>query len=324
MSAFQQEQVKKFKGESTKLVDDLRSLREALQSSQSRSVLGVHRSADWSPQSDKSVARSANEAISQYLCDQLKQAIDEDTTTMQTKIQYNFEQVGTELTHVINSALETERIELRKVVQDIEPQSHLSGRIDAYINQMNEKLRAVEHKSSLTMASEKQRLEDEYRQKFDDYKAGIDAYVEEIVLKFQTKAAEQMALYESLSAKLAPVELPKAADTRVSGPGHFCDEGLQKHVEKVRRLWEVTDPAKEDIAAFLAAVEKTLFLGGDLHKLYESEAKKLTEKLPIVQAIAKLEFLKVRKQFMQADDLEQSIKEMSQTYASKFGEQIRY
>ena len=324
MSAFQQDQVKKFKGESNKLVDDLRSLREALQSNHSRSILSTHRSADWSPHSDKSVARSANDAISQYLCDQLKQAIDEDTSVMQTKVQYHFEQVGTELTHVINSALECERIELRKVVQDIEPQSHLAGRIDAFINQVNEKIRGVEHKSSLMMASEKQRLEEEYRQKFDDYKAGLDAYVEEIVLKFQTKSAEQAALFESLSSKLAPIELPKIADAKASGPGHFCDEGLQKHVEKVRRLWEVTDPAKEDIAAFLAAVEKTLFLGGDLHKLYEAEAKKLTEKLPIVQAVAKLEFLKVRKQFMQADDLEQSIREMSQNYASKFGEQIRY
>jgi len=288
-------------------------------------VLGHNQSTDWSPSSERSVTKNANDAISQYLCAQLKLAIDEETSTLQTKIQYNFEQVGTELTHVINSALEAERLELRKVVQDIDPPTHLTNRIDNFINSVNEKMRAVENKAAQSLASERQRLENEYRQKFDDYKAGIDTYVEEIVVKFQAKSFQQLSLFESLSTKLAPIDLPKVSTDAPAGrSGHFCDEALQGRVDRVRRLWEVTDPSKEEISHFLAAVEKTLFLGGDLHKLYESEAKKLTEKLPIVQAIAKLEFLKVRRQFIQAEEVEESIKEMAHSFASKFGEQIRY
>ena len=298
----------RFRQESQRLAEDLRSLKESLSP-------GLR-------ETDPS-STSANQAAAHILIDMLRAATHDSAKQMQARVEDAVCRLESDLNEKVDAQLAGERKQLQKLLTEAEIQNKLSMKVEDFIKKTSEEVDVIRRQYEDELQSEKRRIEREYRDKFDDYRKSIDIYVGEICDRFESKSAETRNLFEALAAAV-PAESPRVSENcfkyEKSPRNHFCDEHLHANAEKLRKLWDITDPSKEEILNFLASVEKTLFLGHSVSTLYENAIAVEVDRLPIIQLKAKIDF--VHAQGGNTDQLKDALELLTLQWHDKYGLQL--
>jgi hypothetical protein len=198
-------------------------------------------------------------------------------------------------------------------------EASLGPRCDLIANSLNERFRDFVQRAEEALVSEKRKLEAEFRGKFENYKIHMDAYVQEISEKFRVQQKESEILFAQLSRQIEriPAEAPKVPVEIPLDAVYAADVPTLQ--AKLRRLWTATEPAKGELLRFLDRLERAIFLGERIDRVYEAEIRRCKDKLPLVQIAAKSEYMRARLDPAVAE-LELALAQKAREFHLKYGE----
>jgi hypothetical protein len=162
--------------------------------------------------------------------------------------------------------------------------------LESFLGQFVAERARAEQEFTIKTIEHKKALEREYERKFNDYKTSMEKYVQELSLKFETKSKDILDTVELLNRKI-----PSDFFTLEHKRRHSTE--LSSAISRLHRLWEICDLTVEDIQGFLNKLERVILetpnQGKSVLAVYEEEIKKWEEKLPVLEQIAKQQFLSI-------------------------------
>ena len=344
------DQIRRFRDESTRLLQDIRNLKDSI-NPQTHSFNSAESVSSLPLENEDIVIEEISKIISSKLL---------HTLTVSTKTATDrFSQALKEIENLSKLKVSDLLDQHRPFVDPSTGQPNLirlDNEVERKVNQighlMQEHLRENSARIDEILAAEKHKLENEYTKKFDTYRKNIDIYVKEISDKFKAKEQEMQTLYSNLANKIDAITtqpfiatssglLSPLRGRATPGERSFRESPKKPWSEsvlplddiyaqevptlqtKLRKLWSATEPSKTEVLGFLDRLERGIFLGERIDRIYESEIRKSKDKLPVIQVAAKLAFFRARDDGSNLVDLEIEFAELRKNFEERWGEKIK-